>query len=88
MLRVGHISYANCTPIFYALRQYHDCSNYIFIKGVPSELNRLLLRGEVDISPSSSIELARHPDLYYFLPDLSISSFGKVGSIILFSKFQ
>ncbi len=86
MLRIGHISYANCTPIFYALRKHHDCSNYIFVKGVPSELNRLLFRGEVDVSPSSSIELARHPDLYYFLPDLSISSFGRVDSIILFSR--
>lgn len=86
MLRIGHISYANCTPIFYALRRYHDCSNYTFLKGLPSEVNMLLLKGELDVSPSSSIELARHPDLYLFLPDLSISSFGKVGSIILFSK--
>jgi chorismate dehydratase len=86
MLRIGHISYANCTPIFYALKRYHDCSNYTFWEGVPSELNRLLLRGELDVSPSSSIELACHPDLYQFLPDLSISSFGKVRSIILFSK--
>jgi len=86
MLRIGHISYANCTPIFYALRRYHDCSNYRFIKGIPSELNRLLLRGDLDVSPSSSIELARHPDLYTFFTHLSISSIGKVGSIILFSK--
>ncbi|MEK6693422.1 MAG: menaquinone biosynthesis protein [Nitrospirota bacterium] len=86
MLRIGHISYANCTPLFYALTHYHDCSNYVFVKGVPSELNRLLLNGDIDVSPSSSIELARHPDLYCLLPDLSISSFGKVGSIILFSK--
>lgn len=86
MLRIGHISYANCTPIFYTLTHYYDCSNYTFIKGVPSELNRLLLRGEVDASPSSSIELARHPDIYCFLPGLSISSFGRVDSIILFSK--
>lgn len=88
MIRIGHISYANCTPIFYALKRYHDCSDYTFLKGVPSELNSLLLKGSIDVSPSSSIELARHPDLYCFLPDLSISSFGKVGSIILFSRVQ
>ncbi|MEK6690603.1 MAG: menaquinone biosynthesis protein [Nitrospirota bacterium] len=86
MLRVGHISYANCTPLFYALTKHHDCSNYIFVKGVPSELNSLLLKGEIDLSPSSSIELARHRDLYFFLPNLSISSFGRVSSIILFSR--
>lgn len=86
MLRVGHISYANCTPLFYALTKHHDCSNYIFVKGVPSELNSLLLKGGIDLSPSSSIELARHRDLYFFLPNLSISSFGRVSSIILFSR--
>lgn len=86
MLRIGHISYANCTPIFHALKSAHDCSNYTFIKGVPSELNRLLLKGSIDLSPSSSIELARHHDLYFFLPNLSISSFGRVDSIILFSR--
>lgn len=86
MLRIGHIGYANCTPIFHFLKNDFDCSRYIFLKGVPSRLNKLLLKGELDISPSSSIEFARHDGKYLFLPDLSISSRGKVGSIILFTK--
>lgn len=86
MIRIGHINYANCTPIFHSLKKSFDCSNYEFIKGIPSKLNELLLKGELDVSPSSSIEFARHPGKYLFLPDLSISSIGNVGSIILFSK--
>jgi len=59
---------------------------YEFIDGVPSVVNRLLRDGEIDVSPSSSIEFLRHEDAYTFLEDHSISSFGPVGSILLFSR--
>ena len=85
MLKIGQIEYANCTPLFHVLREQFDCSEYQFILGVPAELNRLLLTDEIDVCPSSSIEYAYHPDLYSILPQLSISSVGAVGSVLLFS---
>ena len=39
------------------------------------------------MSPVSSIEYARNADLYYIVPDLSISSFGEVKSVLLLSRF-
>lgn len=84
-LRIGRINYANMFPIFYMLEHGCDCSAYSFIEGVPSELNRLLREGEIDISPSSSIEYLRHKDMYTILDGHSISSFGPIGSILLFS---
>ncbi len=84
-LRIGRINYANLFPIFYMLEHRCDCSAYSFIEGVPSELNRLLRDGEIDISPSSSIEYLRHKDMYTILDGHSISSFGPIGSILLFS---
>lgn len=84
-LRIGRINYANMFPIFYMLEHGCDCSAYRFIEGVPSELNRLLREGEIDISPSSSIEYLRHKDMYTILDGHSISSFGPIGSILLFS---
>jgi chorismate dehydratase len=85
-LRVGQISYANCTPIFVCLKNFHDCSNYRFVHGTPSRLNSMLATGEIDICPSSSIEFAKHPQKYLILPNISISSDVQVKSVLLFSR--
>jgi len=84
-LRIGKIPYANLFPIFYILESECDCSEYEFVEGVPSALNYMLRIGEVDVSPSSSIEYLRHSDEYAIVEDHSISSMGPVGSIILLS---
>ena len=85
-LRVGEINYSNCIPIFYTLKKRHQCADYTFVQGIPSELNQLISDGRIDISPSSSIEYAINPERYLILPELSISSIKKVESILLFSK--
>lgn len=87
-LRIGKIPYANLFPIFYALERECDCSSYEFIEGVPSVLNKMLRVGEIDISPSSSIEYLRNPSLYSIIEGHSISSKGPVGSIFLFTTKQ
>lgn len=86
MLAIGQIEYANCTPLFHVLREQFPCSSYTFVRGVPARLNGMLLSGEIDVCPSSSIVYAYHPDRYRILPDLSISSVGAVASVLLFSK--
>lgn len=87
-LRIGEISYANLFPVFQTLKQHFDCSQYEFIRGVPSDLNRMLRQGKLDVSPSSSVEYLMHPDLYEYIPGQSISSIGASGSILLFSKYS
>lgn len=86
MLKIGQIEYANCTPLFHVLREQFPCSDYEYVTGVPAELNRMLLAGEIDVCPSSSIEYAYHPECYTILPQLSISSIGAVASVLLFSR--
>lgn len=86
MLRIGEINYLNCTPLFTALRNTCPASVYQFISGHPSELNKKLRVGDIDLCPSSSIEYALHPELYRIVPDLSISSRGPVKSVLLFSR--
>ncbi len=86
MLRIGQIEYANCTPLFHLLREQFPCSGYEFVSGVPAALNRMLLAGEIDVCPSSSIEYAYHPERYTILPELSIASVGAVASVLLFSR--
>ena len=85
-ITIGHIDYANCTPIFTTLTSRFDCRDYRFVRGVPAQLNAMLRRAEIDVCPSSSIEYAKAPDSYYLLPDLSISAIGKVKSVLLFSN--
>jgi chorismate dehydratase len=85
MLRIGEISYLNCTPIFTILRGHFEDPGYDFVRGTPAELNARLRNGEIDLCPSSSIEYARNSGSYFILPDLSISSVGAVKSVLLFS---
>jgi chorismate dehydratase len=85
-LKIGKIPYANLFPIFYVLEKECDCAVYEFVEGVPSELNRMLRDGEIDVSPSSSIEYLKNPSLYQIIEGHSISSRGPIGSIFLFSK--
>jgi len=82
-LTVGRITYANCIPWFYYLR---DCGyDGRIVDGVPSELNRRLAAGELDLCPSSSIEYAQHSSNYMLLPGHSISAIGAVESVLLFT---
>lgn len=85
-LTVGYISYLNCVPYFHFLRECGFRGE--LIGGVPSALNAMLQRGEIDISPSSSFEYARHWRDYLLLSDHSISSVGKVESVLLFSPCE
>jgi len=86
MLRIGEISYLNCTPIFSVLRERFNDPVYRFVQGTPSNLNKSLRSGGIDLCPSSSIEYGRNPDSYLILPDLSISADGPVLSVLLFSR--
>ncbi|MGB9716517.1 MAG: menaquinone biosynthetic enzyme MqnA/MqnD family protein [Thermodesulfovibrionales bacterium] len=85
-LRIGKITFANLFPIFYMLQRECDCSQYDFIEGVPSFLNRMLRNGEIDLSPSSSIEFLRYQDRYVFIDGHSLSSKGPIESIFLLSR--
>lgn len=84
-LRIGKIPYINLFPIYKTIQDRFDCSGYEFIEGVPSSLNRMLRKGNIDISPSSSIEYIKHPYLYKLIEGHSISCSGCIDSILLFS---
>jgi chorismate dehydratase len=81
VIKLGRISYANMAPVFFRVE-----AEYEEVTGVPTELNRLLLAGELDTAPISSIEYARHADTLRLLPRLCVSSEGAVDSIQLVSK--
>ena len=81
MIRLGRISYVNMAPVFYRL-----AADVEEVQGVPTELNRRLLAGELDLAPISSIEYARNADRLRVLPRLCVGSEGAVDSIQLVSR--
>jgi chorismate dehydratase len=85
--RIGKIPYLNLFPFFYYLEGLKEPS-FEFIEAVPSQLNKLLRKGEIDVSPSSSIEYLLNQDLYEIIEGHSVSSIGPVRSIILFSSLS
>lgn len=85
-LRIGQIEYANCVPLFRALLNNCNEPRWDFVQGVPSQLNRLLERGEIDLCPSSSIVYGSAPEKFWLMPGLSISATGPVKSVMLFSR--
>lgn len=85
MLRLGHITYSNCFPVHAGVLDRGAPEWLRIIEGVPSELNRLLEAGGIDVAPCSSIEFARNADRYRVLPDLVIGSRGPVRSILFLS---
>lgn len=85
-LRVGRIPYANVFPVYRALEQILPPGAVEFVEGHPAELNRMLRDGALDISPSSSIEYARHPERYLLVPDISIAARDRVMSVFLLSN--
>jgi chorismate dehydratase len=81
MIRLGRISYVNMAPVFYRLT--HEVDEVV---GVPTELNRMLMDGELDVAPISSIEYARNATTLRLLPRLCVSSEGAVDSIQLVTR--
>lgn len=86
MLKLGHIIYSNCFPPHAGIVTQNVPFPFKLVEGIPTELNRLLYEGKVDVSPSSSIEYAMNPGRYLLLPTFSITSKNKVMSILLESR--
>jgi chorismate dehydratase len=80
-VRLGRISYVNMAPVFYRVEAEVD-----EVQGVPTELNRMLVAGELDTAPISSIEYARNAGSLRLLPRLCVASEGAVDSIQLVSR--
>jgi chorismate dehydratase len=81
VIRLGRISYVNMAPVFYRV-----AAEFEEVQDVPTALNRMLVDGEIDTAPISSIHYARHASTLRLLPRLCVSSEGAVESIQLVTK--
>lgn len=85
-MRIGRIPYINCYPVYGAVDRGVVELNGELVDGVPTELNRQMAAGSLDVSVISAVEYARDARRYLLLPDLAISCDGPVRSVMLFSR--
>ena len=86
-MRLGSISYINSLPVDLGLLDGKvSLEDVDFVSGFPSDLNQKISNGQVDLGPVSAFWYAQHPELFYVLPNLSISSESGVRSVLLFSR--
>jgi chorismate dehydratase len=85
-MRVGRIPYINCYPVYGAIDAGIVKLDGDLVSGVPTTLNALMARGQLDVSVISAVEYARSSERYLLLPDLAISCDGPVRSVLLLSK--
>ena len=85
-MRIGRIPYINCYPVYGAIDRGIVTLDAELVDGVPTDLNRRMGAGELDISVVSAVEYARDSERYLLLPDLAISCDGPVRSVMLFSR--
>ncbi len=86
MLRVGRIPYINCYPVYGGIDRGIVPLDGTLVDGIPTQLNRLMSAGALDVSVVSTVEYARDARRYLLLPELGITSDGPVRSVMLFSR--
>ena len=86
-LMIGELSFISGLPISLPIdRGLLPSPEIQTVSGLPGELDERMASGELAAGPISSLEYIRHRDRYELVPDLSISSWGRFVSAVLFSK--
>jgi len=84
-IKIGRISYINVDPVYYQFDHEPMPEGIQVISQPPAVLNHMLSNNELDISSVSTSAFARNSDQWLILPDLSISCYGRVMSVLLVS---
>ncbi|MBA4417032.1 MAG: hypothetical protein C0392_03835 [Syntrophus sp. (in: bacteria)] len=84
MIRIGHIDFINMIPL--DIGDSDSALVFKKIKGVPSDVNRMLLHNEVDVAVISSTFYLEHKDELARIGTFGICSDGTVMSVLLFSN--
>ncbi|SDN87210.1 futalosine synthase [Paenibacillus sp. yr247] len=83
-IRIGRINYTNVWPIYYYFPELMNSAEVDIIEQVPTSLNQAMAAGNIDMGPISSFAYGESFADYMLYPDLSVSAYGEVNSILLF----
>tara|TARA_B100001758_G_C18347870_1_gene578084 strand:+ start:470 stop:1258 length:789 start_codon:yes stop_codon:yes gene_type:complete len=78
---IGRVSFINCEPLFHGLED-----SWSVLPAPPSWLTGHLIRRDCILAPIPAADYAKNSDKLVLVPDLSISSKGEVGSVLLFGS--
>ncbi|MEW5806374.1 MAG: menaquinone biosynthesis protein [Acidobacteriota bacterium] len=82
-VKVGVVNFLNTKPLIYGLEKDHD--RFRLVYDTPAQCASKLETREVDIAILPAIEYASS-EKYSIISDISITSKGSAGSVLLFSK--
>lgn len=85
-IRIGKFPYANILPLYHGFDE-SDLS-IEWVDFVPSQINRLMQIGEIDVAPISTFAYGKDYPSYQLIPNLSVSAYGNVRSIFLYSHLD
>ncbi len=89
-IRFGYHDFLNSRPLIYPLLTGRVSHSFELISDTPARLADMLKHGEIDMGIIPSIEYARSNGSYLLIPHISISSEGRVDSVLLagMKKFE
>lgn len=85
-LKIGQLAYVSGLPITYAFAHGLLDEAVDNVWAHPDELDARMAAGELAAGPVSSLEYIRNGEQYSLIKDLSIGSWGRIGSAVLFSR--
>ena len=85
-LRVGHIQFLNCLPLYWGLARSGALPQVELVKDTPDRLSDALVAGDLDLGPVSVAEYLNHPGDLLVLPELAVGSDGPVLSVVLAAR--
>lgn len=85
-IRIGRIDYTNVWPLFYYFPFAAFGEELEVLQQYPTQLNRAMADGNIDIGPISSFAYAENYKDYLLFPHMSVSVYGSVQSILLFHR--
>jgi chorismate dehydratase len=83
-LKIGDICYLNTLPLRMGLAYFGV--EEVFLS-TPTEVNKALLKGEIDIGPVSSVFYLENQEKLLALENICIGSEGEVKSVVLVSRY-
>jgi len=85
-MKLGYIDYLNCYPFYYQMFEREKLAGVEVVPAYPSELNRMMAEGSLDMSPISAAMYPELAEQVLLLPDFCLSSVGYVHSVLLSSS--
>jgi chorismate dehydratase len=85
-IRIGRIDFTNVWPLFYYFPLEQFKGEVEIVTQVPTQLNAAMAEGSIDIGPISSFAYGEQANDCLLLPNMSVSAYSQVKSILLFHR--